>query len=230
MQELARNLRSLSIALTGVILALVAGWGSPALAAEPTEVSFPTTDGGEVHALLYGSGEHGVVLAHGKVFDKYSWAPLAPKLAEAGLQVLAIDFRGYGKSRPGSEGDKFFLDLVAAMSYLKDNGATRVSLVGASLGGGVASRTAVVVGEEEIYRLVLLAPSAIRKADQMHAKSILYITSEGDPSAGRTQEQFEKAPEPKNLEVLPGDAHAQHIFKTEQSEALVELIVSALKD
>jgi len=33
-------------------------------------VSFPTDDGGTIHADLYGTGERGVVLAHGGRFNK----------------------------------------------------------------------------------------------------------------------------------------------------------------
>ena len=72
--------------------------------------------------------------------------------------------------------------------------------------------------------------TAIPKAEQMHAGQIVYITAEGDPSIERTRDQFARAPEPKRLEILPGEAHAQHLFKTEQSDALVELIFEALVD
>lgn len=228
MRELEGDHRTVPVALIWALLAVVLGSGAWAESVGPTEVSFPTPDDGEIHGLLYGSGEHAVVLAHGKVFDKESWAPLAPRLAAAGLQVLAIDFRGYGQSKPGAEGEKLFLDVVAAMSYLRARGATRISLVGASMGGGVAARTAVLISPGEIDRLILLAPAAIPKAEQIKANRIVYITAEGDPSVARTRSQYELAPEPKSLEILPGDAHAQHIFKTDQSDALVELIVAAL--
>ncbi|MCY3730875.1 MAG: alpha/beta hydrolase, partial [Rhodospirillaceae bacterium] len=65
------------------------------------EVSFPTSDGGVIFANLYGEGAHAVLLAHGAVFEKQSWDAVARQLAAAGYRVLAIDFRGYGKSRAG---------------------------------------------------------------------------------------------------------------------------------
>ena len=230
MRKLGRDLRAVSVALSWAVVMIITALEAQAEVGGPTEVVFPTSDDGEIHALAYGEGTRAVVLAHGKVFDKESWAPLAPRLAEAGLQVLAIDFRGYGLSRPGSEGQKLFLDVIAAMSYLKALGASEISLVGASMGGGVAARTAVVVGGGEIDRLILLAPAAIPKPEEMHATRILYITAEGDPSVNRTRSQYELAPEPKSLEILPGDAHAQHIFKTEQAEELVELILGELAE
>lgn len=226
MQELARDLRTVSLAL--IMAALGSGAATAAMA--PTAVSFPTADGGEIHGLLYGNGDHAVILAHGKVFNKESWAPLAPRLAAAGLHVLAIDFRGYGSSQAGTEGQSFFLDLMGAMAYLRQQGATRISLVGASMGGGVAARTAVLAEPGAIDRLVLLAPAGILKTAEMKANRILYITSEGDPSVERIREQYNLAPEPKSLEILPGEAHAQHIFKTAQAEALVELIMGGLVD
>lgn len=228
MRELERDLRAVPFALIFVLMAVIVGSGARAAAVEPTEVSFATADGGEIHALLYGSGDHAVVLAHGMVFDKESWARLVPRLVEADLQVLAIDFRGYGLSKPGSHGKNLYLDIIAAVSYLKEHGATRVSVLGASMGGGAAERAATFAGPGEIDRLILLAPAAIPKPEQIYANHILYITTEGDPSVDRTRQQYEHAPEPKSLEILPGDAHAQHIFKTEQSEALVEVIVEAL--
>ena len=76
-------------------------------------VSFPTKDGGAVHADVYGSGERGVVLAHGMRFDKGSWKVQATALAQEGFLVAAIDFRGYGKSRGEPESAKY-LDVLAA--------------------------------------------------------------------------------------------------------------------
>jgi hypothetical protein len=58
------------LSLTLVTVMLVGGAG-------PEHVSFPTQDGGVVHADLYGKGDHGVVLAHGGRFNKESWATQA---------------------------------------------------------------------------------------------------------------------------------------------------------
>src|SRR5271170_7455093 len=113
-----------------------------ASATAPKTVSFPTEDGGMVFADLYGGGDRGVVLAHGGRFNKESWAPQARQLAAAGFRVLAIDFRGYGKSH--GPGDKDFdsapfqLDVLAAVRYLRDAGAKSVSVMGGSFGGAAA--------------------------------------------------------------------------------------------
>ncbi len=88
-------------------------------------VSFPTSDGGLVHADLYGKGERGVVLAHGGRFNKESWKKQAEELEKAGFRVLAINFRGYGRSRgPGQA------DPLGAPLHLDVLGAVRVPAQG----------------------------------------------------------------------------------------------------
>ena len=50
----------------------------------PTQVQFPTEDGGVVHAELLGGGDRGVVLAHGGRFDHSSWADTMTYLRRLG--------------------------------------------------------------------------------------------------------------------------------------------------
>ncbi len=199
-------------------------------------VSFPTEDGGIVYADLYGAGDHGVVLAHGARFDKGSWAEQAPELAEAGYRVLAIDFRGRGQSRGGpqdsSDTDAHY-DVMAAVRYLRDNGARTVGVVGASFGGGAAARASIAMEAGEIDRLVLLAHSIVSEPERIKGAK-LFIVAREDPYYGGERrlvdirDQFERAPEPKQLVVLDGDAHAQFIFETDQAERLMSEILRFL--
>jgi pimeloyl-ACP methyl ester carboxylesterase len=88
-------------------------------------VSFSTSDGHTVVADLYAARvSDAVVLAHGAAFDKASWAPFATWLAGRGHQVLAIDFRGYGRSTPGTDSRALFEDVLAAVRYLHGRGVT----------------------------------------------------------------------------------------------------------
>jgi pimeloyl-ACP methyl ester carboxylesterase len=96
---------------------------------------------------LYGAGERGIVLAHGGQFNKESWAKQAQTLATAGFQVLAIDFRGYGKSHGPGDSDPMDaplqFDVLAAVRYLRENGAKNVSVVGGSMGGSAAGDASI---------------------------------------------------------------------------------------
>lgn len=230
MRELARDFRPFPFALIFVAFLILSSGGSQAEMHEPTEISFPTSDGGEIHAHLYGSGSHTVVLAHGKVFDKESWRSLAEKLTDQGLKVLALDFRGYGQSTAGSEPGRLDLDVLGAVAFMESKDADEISLIGASMGGWAVGNAATQSEPRRLHKVILLAPAPIDTPEDMQADEFVYIASTGEGGIDRIRSQFTRAPEPKRLELLPGSAHAQHIFKTDQAEALAELILEALAD
>jgi pimeloyl-ACP methyl ester carboxylesterase len=194
------------------------------------EVSFPTQDGGVVYADLYGAGDRGVVLAHGMKFDKASWKEQAVQLADAGFRVVAIDFRGYGKSHGGPDSQSprdLYLDVLGAVDYLRGHGAKTVAVMGASMGGG-ASANAVVKGKPgTIDRLMLLSPVPIQNPEQI-AVPKFYATAQGDPITPQVKEQFAKAPEPKEMLLLEGSAHAQNLFNTDQNDRLMKAVLRFL--
>ena len=192
------------------------------------EVSFATADGGRVFGNLYDKGDHAVVLAHGAVFDKESWQPLADVLAESGLTVLAIDFRGYGKSEPGSRPKALKQDVLAAVRYLHQAGSETVSVIGGSMGGTAAARAAMEAAPGEIDRLILLAPGPLERAAEIKAAHTLFVVANGDRLLPAVEQSYAKAPEPKRLEILEGDVHAQHIFKTEQGARLTGILLADL--
>jgi len=213
--------RSLVIVLGLFVLA-------PLAIASPTNVSFTTADGGMVDADLYGSGTRGVVFAHGAIFNKQSWAPLARRIASHGLRALAIDFRGYGMSRPGSDPNALDQDVLAAIRWLHKQGVVKVSVVGGSMGGGAAGKAATEVNPGEIDKLVLLSPMPIDNPEDLKAASILYIASRNEGLAPTVRAQYKRAPEPKKLILLDGSAHAQNIFDTDQAQNLGDAIVKFL--
>ncbi len=103
------------------------------------------------------------MLAPGGRFDRTSWKSQATTLAAAGFRVLAIDFRAATASRQGQETPCLYdasclaKDLLAAVRHLRLQGATRVSIVGGSLGGGAAAQATIEAETGEIDRIVLLA-------------------------------------------------------------------------
>jgi pimeloyl-ACP methyl ester carboxylesterase len=205
-------------------------------AAAQEHVSFPTEDGGVVHADIYGKGERGVVLAHGGPFNKESWRKQAGTLASAGFRVLALDFRGYGKSRGPGDSDPMdaplHLDVLAAVRYLRKTGLKSVSVVGGSMGAGAAGDASIASQPGEIDRLVLLGGSPNGPAEKLKSSTLFIVarddTSGDGPRLPRIQAQYEKAPEPKALIILDGSAHAQYLFQTGQGERVMREILQFL--
>ena len=221
---------------------LLAGALAPSRALRTQQpVSIPTPDGGRVEADLYGAGDRAVVLAHGGRFDKSSWSKQARALAEAGFRVLAIDFRAVAQSRAGRQSDCLYdakclaVDVLAAVRYLRQAGAKTVSVVGGSLGGGAAAQATVEAKAGEIDRVVLLAHMLIDTPEKMKGRK-LFIVSRGDLGSGDKprlpgiREQYEKAPEPKELVLLEGSAHAQFLFETPEGERLLREILRFLTE
>ena len=215
----------------GAALAILGSAGC----AGPRHVSFPTQDGGVVHADVYGKNDRAVVLAHGGRFNKESWATQAPIVAEAGFRVLAIDFRGRGQSRggpgSGSSDDGVHFDVLAAVRYLRETGAKNVAVVGASFGGWAAAR-ASVAAPGEIDRLVLLA-STVDQPERLAGRKLFILARDDFRGGGvlrlpEIREQYERAPDSKELVILDGSAHAQFIFETAEGERLMREIVRFL--
>ena len=209
-----------------IVLAVVWNQGEEL---ESRTVTFATRDNGLVNALLYGKGGRSVVLAHGAVFSKESWNAFASELARQGFTALALDFRGYGRSKAGTNPDGLFEDVLAAVHYLHRHGSATVSVIGASMGAAAAANASAISKPGEIDKLVLLSPVAIRHPERLKGK-LLIIGSKGESIAKNIQAIFNSAPEPKKLIFLDGTAHAQHIFKTEQAGKLKAVILEFLNE
>ena len=206
-------------------IAIVTTWAS-----DFREVSFEAEDGGKIYGNLYGGGDHVVVLAHGRAFDKESWHELAAPMIAEGLKLLAIDFPVYGKRQQGTKGKTLELDVFVAIDYLKGEAAERVSLFGASMGGETIGRAMVQDKADGVDRVVLLTAAPPVDSPKNLKGNKLFVVSEGDFIAKSTREQFNEAPEPKRLKILPGDTHAQHIFKLDRAYVLTKLILDFLTE
>lgn len=146
------------IALAATFLA-----GAPGCAAlrdpTPTLDAFLAEAGNARPALRY--EEHGsgppIVLIHGLGTSRFSWRHLVEPLARHG-RVIALDLKGFGDSPKPTDRNYSIYDQAVLVHDLIDRLALRdVTLVGHSLGGGVALATALKLEQQgELRRLVLI--------------------------------------------------------------------------
>lgn len=215
------------------VIAGVALSGCVAASPRRGNVSFRAEDGVHVSGLSYGEGRHGVVMVPGAHGIGETWDMQARRLASAGFQVLAIDYRGLGRSHDvPQDSDKAYLDVLGAVRQLKSNSADQVSVVGASWGGRAAG-TAAIAAPGLIDRLVLLAHSPFDNPERLGGRKLFVVAAEDRDGSGRLRldairVQYERAPTPKQLFIVDGAAHAQFLFLTPQRERLFAEIVRFL--
>ena len=81
--------------------------------------------------------------------------------------------------------------------------------------------------------MLLSAYGAVEQPERMKGRK-LFVSTRDDPQADGTprlikiREQYERVPQPKELLILDGSAHAQFIFVTEQGERLMREILRFL--
>jgi pimeloyl-ACP methyl ester carboxylesterase len=197
--------------------------------------SFATQDGGLIYADVYGTGTRGVVLAHGGQFRKESWHDQAKVLSAHGFRVLAFDFRGFGRSHGPGQADfdtaPFDKDVIAAVRYLKRLGAKSVSVVGGSFGGGAAG-DAAIEWPGEIDRVVFLGAAPNLSADKLKSRSLFIVArddaNEAGPRLPGIRAQYERAPNPKQIIILDGSAHAQFLFQGDLRDRVIQEILRFL--
>jgi pimeloyl-ACP methyl ester carboxylesterase len=210
------------------------------LLAEPrvpfSDVDIATGDGERLHGWWVpatGAERLGhVLLLHGNAGNIGDRVPHIELLAGAGFDVLAFDYRGYGRStgRPAESGT--YLDARAALgALLRQDGvdAARVVYLGESLGGAIALELAssappaglvlqsTFTSIRDMARLhypiipraaVPDAYPSLRLVQRLRAP-LLCLHGDGDEIVPLMygQELFDAAPEPKAMHVFRGVAH-----------------------
>jgi pimeloyl-ACP methyl ester carboxylesterase len=138
--------------------------------ARPTS-AFARVNGLELHYLDWGTGQATVahsqkcrlkpaattiVLCHGGSAHCHWWDQVAPQLTEHG-RVLALDFRGHGRSEwAPTYGLAAYLDDLA--KFIEGHLCTRVVLVGHSMGAEIAMR--VAVDSPQLLEAVVIADAS----------------------------------------------------------------------
>ncbi len=188
-------------------------------------VTFSATDGGTVEASLFEASEEKVIIyAHGAVFNKESWYFLAEKFQGIGVTSLSIDFRGYGNST-GPNLNQKYNDILGAIDYLQEKGYKQIYIIGGSMGGAATLDALSRLENQTVAKVVLLAPAG---GPEISAPSIdkLFVVSKNEGLYPRIINIFDASANPKILKEYNGSAHAQHMFKEDYAEELVELIIN----
>jgi pimeloyl-ACP methyl ester carboxylesterase len=235
------------LALLTVACALVVVLGAPAASSSPAhpcvqkdELWFRASDGTKLVGHRFGGKRPGsrtaVVLAHMSVGDLCQWVPFARNLASKGLFVFPFDLRGHGFSDGSQNHARAAADLAAAVRAVRNLGARRVIVGGASL-GGIAALVAAPTLRPAVQGVVAVsAPAAI--AGTLNALPAvariqvptLYVVADQDRNppydfaADARRLHAGTATAAKRLEVVPGSLHGT--FLIDASAAVRKLLLA----
>ena len=100
------------------------------------------------------------------------------------------------------------------------------------MGGSAAAQATIDAQPGEIDRLVLLAATAPGSPEKLKGRKLFIVarddTSGAGPRLPAIRAQYEKTPEPKELIVVEGSAHAQFLFQTDQGDRVMREILRFL--
>jgi fermentation-respiration switch protein FrsA (DUF1100 family) len=192
-----------------------------------------TSDGETLHGWwIRGRGRAAVLYFHGNAGNIADRLDRAQFLVQSlGLDVFLVDYRGYGQSTGKPSEDGLYADGVAIYEAALARGfpASRIVLLGESLGAGVALETAL---RKKVAGVILEMPflsipaMARRYYPWVPAPLVLYRFDNGERIAKldapklvaqaenddivppeQTRRLFELARPPKTYFVLPGAQH-----------------------
>ena len=205
---------------------------------ESHAVTFNTPDGATINGELYGSGDTAVIFSMMGNCDP-GWREFAQLTAAQGLTSLTYLWRGCRESGGVDEEEiqKFVDDLRGGIAFMREQGAKKIILVGASLGGCASAKLTV---ESQVDGLVVVASPqeivqwgfAIEASDLDSDIPKLFITAKEDDTVPveATQELFNLAAEPKEWKTFPGTAHGTEIFDTQNKDEFQQTILEFIID
>lgn len=181
-------------------------------------VHFTTSDHVQLAGALYGHGKTAVICSHmfGTTDNIWVGTGLPQRLATLGYQVLIYNFRGYGTSE-GTENEALMdVDLQAAVHFMQRQGATRIVLMGASMGGTASLK---VASEMSVAAVISISGPRVFQISLIDSelKSLnmpkLFMAGRDDESFVYDSEYMESVVSPpKEIYIYPGSEHGTDLF------------------
>jgi dienelactone hydrolase len=183
-------------------------------------VRFPTAGGTSLAGVVMGNGRTAVALFHTTRADVCQLAWYAAELVAGGYQALLVDFTGDGASDSGTATPAD--DVVAAATFLRGRGVSRVALIGASKGANAVVGAAPLVQPPPLAVVSQSPPVRFQSVDglaaaQRIAVPVLYVATTGDRQFPADTKQLHDATPPasgRQLLIVDGTAHGDVMLRT----------------
>src|SRR5581483_3831737 len=158
----------------------------------------------------------------------WSESGIPQRLALQRYAVLTYDFRGNGDSEGPPDIWSLDVDLRAAVAFAKQQGATKIVLMGASMGGTASLK---VASEEQVSAVISLSGPqsfSVSVSDQevqaMHIPRLFMASETDTPFVTDARHMYAIATQPKEISIYPGNNHGTDIFGGENGDAPAQRI------
>ncbi len=188
----------------------------------------------ELGGYVLGGGPRWVVLGHQSDGTSCQMLPIARGLAEAGFQVLAIDFSGTGSSQVSDSATRTLADdMVDAVGFVHREGATRVAVLGASMGGYASLGAAKELGSTVQAIVSLSAPAYYTDGGRPPdlrgvATPVLLYVGRGDIAFLGPNQHYAKVDKRAELHVLPSSRHGVDLVDAHAFGRIVDFLNTQL--
>jgi pimeloyl-ACP methyl ester carboxylesterase len=201
-----------------------------------TQVRFTDAKGAELAGVMLGKGSTGVVLSHMSDGDICAWLAYGVQLARNGYRVIVYYFHGFGTSG-AADGSTLDGDVVAAAGYLRAHGATKVALIGASMGATASVVAGAALQPPPAVVVSISGPEYYQGMDALAAAGklrvpVLYAAGVTDGDfADNAQALYDATPPGTNrtLLVAPSSSHGTGLVGGPGSQVR-DAIDKALRD
>lgn len=191
------------------------------------------SDGARIYGVEVGTGTTGVVLGHQVASDHCELMDFARELAKRGYRALSIDFRDNGASTGGAA-TRLDRDVAAAVARLRADGARRIELVGASMGGTAVLTAAAGISPPVAGVVSLSGPArffgldALRAVRRSHVP-VRFLVSKADASFALDARSMMRAASSKDKAIVryPGSRHGSLLLGLPGAKAYVLAFLAA---
>jgi pimeloyl-ACP methyl ester carboxylesterase len=194
--------------------------------------------GQSIAAVDLGSGTSAVVLAHQNDASLCEWMPYGEVLAAKGFRVLAFDFAGSGSSSTPKQ-KTYVEDVRTAVVYLREQGAQKVVIIGASMGATMSIVAAAAIAPP-VDGVVALSPpisfdgvNAEKAAPSLRSPA-LYIAGNTDGDFATYAQSISAATPAADRQILvvPASQHGIRLLDaqtpaTVQTRDAIEVFLAA---
>jgi alpha/beta superfamily hydrolase len=183
----------------------------------PGTFYFTAEDGATLNGKIVGTGTTAIIFSAMDADPKEEWDQVTPLFVARGYMTMTYDYRGLGQSQGHYIKDQIDRDLRAAVKAAQAKGATKIVLMGSSIGGIVTTKVAATA--QPVATVVLSAPLSFGgigvSADELKAipGAKFFAAAEKDsPYPGTVQGMYSTVTEPKEVHIYPGNSHGTNLF------------------